>query len=177
MVEPKAEHHAHYRYIPPRAISDSTRWRPSFLNGVFVARRANSIILIICIHKELSEEGMVLRKACAASMRLLHSATFVFRSVSLPGCFCGSFGGRKTCSMTERKRSESRLSVVGADMTIQNETVDAESREMMPWQRVRGHVLYARLGYRSLCPKCMYLSRRADNASADKDIHNYIACV
>jgi hypothetical protein len=86
--------------------------------------------LIICIHKVLSEEGMVSRKAWAASMRLSHSAIFVFRSVSL-SFFRGSLGGRKTWSMTERKISESRLSVVGADMTIENETVDAESRPEM----------------------------------------------
>lgn len=80
---------------------------------------------------------MILRKSCAASMRLLHSAIFIFRSVSSPGCFWGSFGGMKTCSMTERKTSESRLSVVGTDMTVENKTVDAA--------RVQGHVFYARL--------------------------------
>ncbi len=90
-------------YVPPRAIADNARWRSTFLNGAFAARRANSIIVIIDIHTGLSEEGMIWRKSRAASMRLLHSATFVFRSVSSPGCFCGSFGGMKTCSTTERK--------------------------------------------------------------------------
>jgi hypothetical protein len=113
-------------------------------------------------------------------MRLSHSATFVLRSASLPGCICGSFGGRKTCSMTERKVSESRLSVVGADMAIENETVDAESQPEIIDNAVAGnrgfeHVVYSRLGYRSLCPKCR--SCRAPLINTDKDVQNRITTV
>jgi hypothetical protein len=73
------------------------------LNGAFAAQRANSIILIMCIHRGLSEEGRFGRKSWAASMRLSHKATFIFRSICLPGCIWGSTGGIKTCSMTEHK--------------------------------------------------------------------------
>jgi len=92
-----------YPYAPPGASPDNARWRSAFLNGAFAAQRANSIILIMCIHRGLSEEGRFGKKSWAASMRLSHKATFIFRSICLPGCIWGSTGGIKTCSMTERK--------------------------------------------------------------------------
>ena len=140
MVKLKAEQIGNYLYVPPRAISDNAYWRSAVFNGAFAARRGNCIILIICSHKGLSEEGMIWRKSCAASMRLSHSATFVFRFFSLSGPCWGSFGGMKTCSMTERKISASRLLGVGMDMTV-------EIRLLTQRQRVQDHVWSAWPGF------------------------------
>jgi hypothetical protein len=142
VVKLKAEQIGNYLYVPPRVIFDNAYWRSAVFNGAFAARRADCIILIICFHKGLSEEGtrMIWRKSCAASMRLSHSATFVFRSVSSSGPRWGSFGGMKTCSMTEHKVSESRLSVVGMDMTV-------ERRLLTQRQMVQDHVWSARPGF------------------------------
>src|SRR6266851_1012655 len=141
MVESRAEQSTSYLYVPPRAISDNTRWRSPFLNGAFAARWANSIILIICIHNRLSEEGRIRRKSCAVSMRLLQSATFVFCTVSSSGPRWGSFGGMNRCSMTECRISESRLSVVRTDMAVENKTVD--TAETIQRQRYPSHVYYS----------------------------------
>jgi hypothetical protein len=73
-------------YVPPIAIFDNMRRRLAFFNGAFATQRASSIILIICIHKGLAEEGRILRKCCAASMRLLHSSILIFRSLRLLAC-------------------------------------------------------------------------------------------
>jgi hypothetical protein len=73
------------------------------LKGAVAARRTNSNVLIIRIHKGDSEAGRLWRNFWAASMRLLHNATFVFCFMSSPGSSCGSFGCIKTCSMIECK--------------------------------------------------------------------------
>jgi len=88
------------------------------LNGAFAAQQANSIILIMCIHRGVSEEGRFGRKSWAASMRLSHKATFIFRSICSPGCIWGSTGGMKTCSMTERKILEPGGSETGRGIGI-----------------------------------------------------------
>ena len=121
MIESGAKHTPSYPFVPPIAISDSTRWSSTSFNGNFAARRADCIILIICIHNGLlSEEGRIWRNCWAASMRVSQRATFVSRSVSLPGCFCGSFGGMKTCSTTEVKK------MGWMDMIVENEIVGGE---------------------------------------------------
>src|SRR5712691_7659396 len=103
--------------VPPMSISERALWRLASSKGNFAAQRTDSITLIIRIHDGDCEEGRYCRKCWAASMRLLHSATLIFRSISPPGSSWGSFGGMKTCSITERKMLESGSLVVGADMT------------------------------------------------------------
>ena len=126
-----------YLYIPPVPISDNTCWRSASLNGAFAARRISSIVLIICIHKGTSGGGRHRRKSCAASMRLLHRAIFIFRSFRLPGYLRGSFGGIKTWSMTKRKILE--VSGAKTDMIVENGGVDWSAIQYSRRQRV--HVL------------------------------------
>lgn len=102
-------------------ISEKTCWRSDSSNWTLTARRVRSIILIMCAHKGRCEEGRFWRKSRAASTRLSQSAPFALCSLSSLGPAWGSFGGRKTCSMTERKISESGSPIMGIDMSIENE--------------------------------------------------------
>jgi len=105
------------------AISEKARRRSAALKEAVTARRANCIVLIIRVHKGDWEGGTFWMKSWAASMRLSHSATFTFCSISSPGASWESFGGMKTCSMTECKM-ESGSWAAGVGMTMDNETVD-----------------------------------------------------
>jgi hypothetical protein len=107
------------------ARSERAPRREDSLKGTVAAQRANSIIVIICIHKDCEEEeGRFLRKSWAAPMRQLHSATFSSCSACSLGPCWGSFGGMKTCSTTERRMLGSGQSSTGEGMTVENETVD-----------------------------------------------------
>jgi hypothetical protein len=98
------------------------------LRGSVAAQRANSIIFIILVHKGDSGVEVCWRKPWVASRRLVHSATFVFCSICPLGPSWGSFGGMKTCSMTEYK-TESGPWVTGAGMTVDNETADVADKD------------------------------------------------
>lgn|SRR6267142_1678811 len=110
------------------ARSERAPRRSDSLKGTVAAQRANSIIMIICIHKEdcEEEEERIEKKSWAAPMRQLHSATFSSCSACSLGPCWGSFGGMKTCSTTERRMlgSGQSESSTGEGMTVENKAVD-----------------------------------------------------
>lgn len=118
MIKSNAGPTVNYLYVPPIVMSNNTRWSSTTANGASAARRASSIILIICIHKGCWEEGRTWRKSCAAFMRLSHSTTFNSCSSPSLGYNWGSFGGMKTCSMTECRDLVLVRLAAGMDVTV-----------------------------------------------------------
>ena len=125
------------------AISEKIRRRSTSLKVAVAVRRANYIVLIILDHKGDWERGACWVKSWAASMRLSHSATFTSCSKSSSGASWGSFGGMKTCSMTECK-IELGSWAAGVGMAIDNETGDVTMVEQR--QRVYNMAMRPRPG-------------------------------